>query len=304
MPKHFGLYQTTKVIHKSNYSTIFLARHIKTKEVVACKLFPRNSLQHQHILQRAEEEIRIAEIAKCKGIAKIKNIVYQPDSIIIVMKYYPNGNLFDFFSRGGPISESYSLNIILQIAQAISFLHKRGISHRDIKLENIVFSENFKPNLIDFGLSTQTLYQEFEMRSTICGTFEYIAPEILSHKEYNPKKVDVWSLGICAFIMVTGRYPWAQTQNVKELFQQIRGTDICLAGVPDKIAKIISMMLVRNPQERASIDEVIFEIEKLKTSERSYQKPIKILKPQPKNAKTDILFAKNSRKFQKRFNSY
>ena len=304
IPKQFGLYQTLKVIHKSRCSIIFLAKHIKTHEVVACKLFPRTSLQHQHMLQRAEEEIRIAELVKCKGIVKIRTVVYQPDSIIIVMKYYPNGNLYDFISRGGPLSEACALNILLQIAKAISFLHKRNISHRDIKLENIVFSEDFKPNLIDFGLSTQTLYQDFEMRSTICGTFEYIAPEILSNRQYNPKKVDVWSLGICAYIMITGRYPWAQTQNVKELFQQIKGSDISVSGIPERIGKIIAMMVKRNPQERASIDEVIFELEKLKTTERSYQKPIKILKPHPKKAMTDIFMSKSSRKFQKRFNSY
>ena len=301
IPKSFGVWIPIRILQQNDVSIIFLALNTKNKEIDACKLFYRSKIQGR-LLQRVEEEIRIGEIAKGEGLVQVKSIIYQPEYIIMVMDYYPNGNLFDFIVKGGNISEAYTLKILHRIAKAIQILHNRGIAHRDIKLENIVFDVDFTPHLIDYGLSTQAIFPEIQLRTTLCGTYEYISPEILKTHQYDPMKADIWSLGICTYIMLTGNFPWANIQNIKELFNEIKYDPIPMEDIPSKFIPILTKMLDKDPKRRPNIEEVIQMVEKAMTPSRSFQNPSKIVKPQAHNF-SKVLFQKASKKFTQRFNT-
>lgn len=304
IPQSFSIWQFVRIIHQTQSSTIFLAMNTKTNQLDACKLFARSAINGPGFLQMVEEEIRLAETIKGEGIANIKKVLYLPDYIIMVMEYYPCGNLYDFIVRGGSISEPCALNMLYKIAKALSILHHKKVAHRDIKLENIVFSSDYTPHIIDFGLATQYLYTKNDMHTTVCGTFEYIPPEVLERKEYDPRKADIWSLGICFYIMLLGRYPWSQIDNIHILFDQIKNKTIDLNCLPDVSRGLLTKMLQKDPTKRCTIDEVLKEIEMSRRPERpAYIKSL-IIKPPVRTPAFDKLFAKSSRQITRRVNSY
>lgn len=134
------------------------------------------------------------------------------------MDYANKQNLFYYIKQGIP--ENISLRIFYQIVNAIDYLHQEQIVHRDLKPENILFEENFDCKLCDFGWSTFNC----NLKNSICGTFEYMCPEIILYKQQT-NKIDVWSLGILLYEMLHG-YPPYQANNLQNIKEQIMTNDI------------------------------------------------------------------------------
>lgn len=120
-----------------------------------------------------------------------------------MLEHAPNGCLFFYIHSVSGLSESIALRIIQQISEATQYLHSKGIIHRDLKPENILFDDNFNVKICDFGWSS--FLGMDESRQTVCGTFEYMAPEMLvqGNVKYN-YKLDVWCMGILLFEILHG----------------------------------------------------------------------------------------------------
>lgn len=103
-------------------------------------------------------------------------------------------------------NEKNARAIIKGLAGALEYLHSRQISHRDIKLENVILSDDLAPKLIDFGFST--CIEKSRKVKIFCGTPSYMAPEIVQKKEYRGEPADVWALGVLTFVALTGIFPF------------------------------------------------------------------------------------------------
>lgn len=126
----------------------------------------------------------------------------------MVLEYAPNGNLFQFMKKN-EMDSSLKKKIFLSVCAALQFLHKKKVLHRDIKPENILLGSKFQVKLCDFGWSIGDVIK----RKTFCGTYEYMAPEILEKKQYD-EKVDIWSLGILLYELFHNKSPfWASTHE-------------------------------------------------------------------------------------------
>lgn len=128
------------------------------------------------------------------------------------MEFAPNGTLGDFIRRNGAIPEWMAKPLMLQIANALHYLHASGIAHRDVKLENIMLDKFQNPKLTDFSYSLVCLRDpttgNFAINKTFCGSLPYMPPEILKKTPYDPKASDIWSLGVCLFIILNDRVPF------------------------------------------------------------------------------------------------
>ena len=124
--------------------------------------------------------------------------------IYMVLEYAKNGNLYSHIFKKKKIEEKEALKYFKQAAEAVHYLHSQHIFHRDIKPENILLDSNFNFKLCDFGWCSEEFVGQ---RKTFCGTFEYMAPEILFKKPYD-YRIDIWSLGVLLFELTHGSAPF------------------------------------------------------------------------------------------------
>lgn len=127
------------------------------------------------------------------------------------MEHCPKQDLLALVNEEGHLSEEIAAKVFIQIYSALEYLHKQGITHRDIKAENILLTEKMDPKLTDFGLSRY--YEKDAMLDTWCGSFHYKAPEIIKHKKYKPELVDLWSLCVTLYVMLVGKEPFNRGED-------------------------------------------------------------------------------------------
>jgi serine/threonine protein kinase len=157
----------------------------------------------------------------------------------------------------GRLKERQARSFFRQILSAVDYCHHNSIVHRDLKIENILVEEktgNIK--LLDFGLSN--FYNPAEELRTFCGSLYFAAPELLCGHAYTGPEVDVWSLGVVLYVLVTGRVPF-DDKNLAALHEKIKA---CRLSVPDYVSdscrELLGRMICRDPEMRATMDDVIF----------------------------------------------
>lgn len=253
VPKTIGKYSVLTLIGQGGFSKVVLGIDPKTKQKVAIKIYSRQFMTENNMIYFLENEIRLHSRFNHPNIVKIHEIIYEEEYIMIVMDYYRNGDLFTAVSNGCNFSLPEQISTIYQIVDAVNYLHQRGICIRDIKPENILFDDFYRPILIDFGLAKENGC----LSRTICGTTSYLAPEVISSNDYNPIKADIWSLGVTIHIFCTKMFPWnhySETMTIKQMASKNLEIDIKATGF---IKKILEKCLVLDPEQRISAQNII-----------------------------------------------
>ena len=148
--------------------------------------------------------------------------------------------------------------LVKQIAQACDYLHSLKIIHRDLKLGNLFLNDNMELKVGDFGLATK-VQTSGERKLTLCGTPNYIAPEVLLKKGHS-YEVDIWSLGCIVYSLIVGKPPF-ETSDLKDTYKRIRYNDYCFPpNVNPEIRVFIQKMLQSNPKNRPSMKEVLNDL--------------------------------------------
>ena len=224
---------------------------------MAAKVIDRKMIVQLNVLDKLDQEIRVLERLKHPGIANMEKIIYLEDVIIITMELGSNGVLFDYVVAKYRLCEAEVRRMLITLLETLDYCHSRGICHRDIKLHNIVLTEKFEPKLIDFGLCYQAADH---LRTTFCGTLEYIAPEVLRGGQYDGRKIDIWSLGICVYEMLVGINPFVQGTE-ENIYKAILEYDTL--PMPNRpilsysMQCILQSMLSRDPAARPSAREIL-----------------------------------------------
>ncbi|KAL5668429.1 hypothetical protein ACJX0J_020650, partial [Zea mays] len=187
------------------------------------------------------------------NIIRFKEVVLTPTHLAIVMEYAAGGELFDRICSAGRFSEDEARYFFQQLICGVSYCHFMQICHRDLKLENTLLDGSPAPRLkiCDFGYSKSSLLHS-KPKSTV-GTPAYIAPEVLSRREYDGKMADVWSCGVTLYVMLVGAYPFEDPDDPKNFRKTIGRIVSIQYQIPEYVhisqdcRQLLARIFVANP---------------------------------------------------------
>ena len=189
-------------------------------------------------------ERSILENAKSPFIVQLKYAFQNPHKLYMLMEFMPGGELFYHLSKRKNFSEEIAKFYIAEVIIGIEYLHNQQIIHRDLKPENILIGLDGHIKLTDFGIS-KVVSENNLKTSTICGTPEYQAPEIIMDYEYD-KAVDFWSIGCLIYELISGRPPFYDP-NREQLKIKILSESIVFSSIFSESARdLIDKLLVKN----------------------------------------------------------
>jgi serine/threonine protein kinase len=255
------LYIIKEKIGSGSFSEVKLAINKITKQKVAVKIMDKKKMNSSR-LESARIEIEIMKICQFPYIIKFIEAYENIDYIYIFMEYCQGGTLFEFMKkRNFLLSEQLAATITYKLCLAIYYFHSYGITHRDLKPDNILMTsndDNADIKILDFGLGK--IIGPNETCSEPYGTVIYCAPEILLDRPYT-KNVDSWSLGIITYCLLFGRFPFYHDDRRLLKISIINSQPVYKAknlnNVSDDAINFMQNLLIKNPNKRMNIEQAL-----------------------------------------------
>uniref|UniRef100_A0AAY4ECD4 non-specific serine/threonine protein kinase n=1 Tax=Denticeps clupeoides TaxID=299321 RepID=A0AAY4ECD4_9TELE len=232
---HIGNYRLLKTIGKGNFAKVKLARHILTGREVRT-FFTFNPFFLFSTVQLFE-------------------VIETEKTLYLIMEYASGGEVFDYLVSHGRMKEKEARAKFRQIVSAVHYCHQKNIVHRDLKAENLLLDADSNIKIADFGFSNEfTLGNKLD---TFCGSPPYAAPELFQGKKYDGPEVDIWSLGVILYTLVSGSLPF-DGQNLKELRERVlRGKYRVPFYMSTDCEGILRKFLVLNPAKRCTLEQIM-----------------------------------------------
>lgn len=251
-------YEALKELGVGNFGVARLVKDKRTKELLAVKYIQRG----KKIDENVQREIINHRSLRHPNIVRFKEVLLTPSHLAIVMEYAAGGELFERICSAGRFSEDEARFFFQQLLSGVSYCHSMEICHRDLKLENTLLDGSPAPRLkiCDFGYSKSGLLHS-QPKSTV-GTPAYIAPEVLSRKEYDGKVADVWSCGVTLYVMLVGSYPFEDPDDPRNFRKTIGRIMAVQYIIPDYVRvsaecrDLLSKIFVADPSKRIRIPEI------------------------------------------------
>lgn len=251
---HVGKYRLIKTIGKGNFAKVKLAKHIPTGKEVAIKIIDKTQLNPSS-LQKVYREVKIMKLLDHPNIVKLFEVIETDKTLYLAMEYASGGEVFDYLVAHGRMKEKEARAKFRQIVSAVQYCHQKRVVHRDLKAENLLLDKDLNIKIADFGFSNEfTLGCKLD---TFCGSPPYAAPELFQGKKYDGPEVDVWSLGVILYTLVSGSLPF-DGQNLKELRERVlRGKYRIPFYMSTDCENLLKRFLMLNPAKRAMLETIM-----------------------------------------------
>ena len=247
-------YILDKTLGAGGFGKVKLAIHEFTGSKVAIKIINKKLIKSQKISSKIQREIRLMKYFNHPNIIKLYQVLDTAQNIFVVMEYVPGGELFELVNEARGFDETTCRRYFRQIIDGVEYCHQNLVTHRDLKLENILIDEKGVIKIADFGLSN--FMKDGQFLKTSCGSLHYAAPEIVLGVQYTGAEIDIWSCGVILFAMLTGSLPF-EDENKAVIVEKItKGTFSIPSNVSPEARDLISKMIRVNPVHRISIPEI------------------------------------------------
>ncbi|KAF9071363.1 kinase-like domain-containing protein, partial [Rhodocollybia butyracea] len=270
-PRQLGYWKLGRISGQGASGRVRIARHAKTGQMAAIKIIPKNLLtsraeglnfagdeaeREEYSLRR---EVVLMKLIEHPNIMKLYDVWDLTDELFLVLEYVQGGELLEYLTKTvesgqDSIPLAQALSYFQQIILAVSYCHRFNVSHRDLKLENILVDSDNNIKIADFGLAS---FQPDSIARTACGSLHYCAPEVVTgYGNYNGPMADVWSCGIILFALLTCSLPFNAEED-DDLRELVLHSSIPFPDEIDSDAKdLISRMLTKDVHGRTTMAEV------------------------------------------------
>ncbi|KAI8974782.1 Pkinase-domain-containing protein [Trametes punicea] len=225
----------------------------------ACKVVTKSSLKTKKAKTKLYAEIKIHRSLDHPNIVRFQDCFEDDDNVYMTLELCHNGSLMDMLRRRKRFTEPEARYFMVQLIGACHYMHTHQVIHRDLKLGNIFLDRNMNVKVGDFGLAA-LIENPGERKKTICGTPNYIAPEVLFDTANGHSfEVDTWSTGVILYTLVVGRPPF-QTKDVKAIYKRIRDNEYEFPtdrAVSKLVQDLIQQILTPDPQQRPTLHEIV-----------------------------------------------
>ena len=247
-----------RLLGKGGFAKCYEFINQENEHSSAAKIIPKKSLVKSRAKQKLISEIKIHKSLHHPNIVAFEHYFEDSENVYLLIEICLNQTLNELLKRRKKLTELEVQCYAVQIIKALKYLHAHRVIHRDLKLGNLFISEKMEIKVGDFGLATKLEF-DGERKRTVCGTPNYIAPEILEGKAGHSYEVDIWSLGVIMYTLIIGKPPF-ETNNVKETYKRIKSGNYSFpehAIISEPAKDLIQSILVLDPYKRPKLDEIL-----------------------------------------------
>ena len=242
-----------KPLGKGKFGNVYLAREKKSRYIVALKVLFKSQLQKSQVEHQLRREIEIQSHLRHPNILRLYGYFYDSTRVYLILEYAPCGELYKELTKNKYFDEKRAAKYIAQLADALKYCHEKKVIHRDIKPENLLLGLKGDLKIADFGWS---VHAPSSRRTTLCGTLDYLPPEMIEGHEHD-EKVDLWSLGVLCYEFLVGKPPF-EAEGHSETYRRISRVDLRFPSYVSTLAKdLVTKLLQKRPKDRLSLPEVL-----------------------------------------------
>ncbi|GFZ20867.1 protein kinase superfamily protein [Actinidia rufa] len=255
LTRKVGKYEVGRTIGEGTFAKVKFAQNSETGESVAMKVMAKSTILKHKMVDQIKREISIMKIVRHPNIVRLHEVLASQTKIYIVLEFVTGGELFDKIVHQGRLPENTSRRYFQQLIDAVSHCHSKGVYHRDLKPENLLLDSHGNLKVSDFGLSALP-QQGVELLHTTCGTPNYVAPEVLSHRGYDGAAADIWSCGVILYVLMAGYLPFEET-DLPTLYKKVNAAEFsCPIWFSPSTKSLVHKMLDPNPETRIRIEGI------------------------------------------------
>ena len=237
-----------KLIGKGSYGNVYLVRYNKNKQIYAMKVYIKSDIREKNQENNTKSERNLMTQINFPFIVSVKFAFQTESKLFLVQEFIQGGDLFFHMHSCKKFSNEKAKFYAVEIILAIEYLHNNNMIYRDLKPENILIANDGHIKLTDFGLSK--MVESINNKSyTICGTVQYLAPEIMEGEGYDAS-VDWWSLGVMLYEMLTNKLPFKFKYDGNYNLEIYRRNIIFPSWMDENAKDLISKLLIFDPDKR------------------------------------------------------
>ena len=204
---HLTDFDIGRPLGKGKFGRVYMVRtKIEPKYILALKCLYKSEIVQSRVEKQIRREIEIQQNLRHPNVLRLYGYFHDEKRIFLMLEFAGKGELYKQLTKYGSFSERRSAVYIDQMADALSYLHSKHVIHRDIKPENLLLGINGELKIGDFGWS---VHAPSNRRTTLCGTLDYLPPEMVEGREHN-EKVDYWALGVLTYEFIVGSPPFEE----------------------------------------------------------------------------------------------
>ncbi|VDM54383.1 unnamed protein product [Angiostrongylus costaricensis] len=253
--EHGVTYIRGKFLGKGGFARCYELTNSATNEVFAGKIVSKTLLVKQYQREKMTQEVHIHRSLSHPHVVQLYNFFEDNDNVYITLELCARRSLMELHKRRRSVTEPEARYFTHQVCLAVEYLHEKNVIHRDLKLGNLFLNGDLQVKIGDFGLAT-TVDMDGERKKTLCGTPNYIAPEVLDKKGHS-FEVDIWAIGCILYTLLFGRPPF-ETKSLKETYSRIKMNQYRLPSTAGQtVTHLIQNLLAPDPAKRPTVKQVL-----------------------------------------------